>query len=190
MSAPAHVTSIEALHTFRAALIRFAVDAIGIVETLRQEILRTLEWIEMDRPAYWKDQVRRGFDGIAQARSQLEIAQRRAFDGQGPACIEEKVALRNAKQRLQFSQDQIKVVHNWAIKLQSESDDYRSLVGHLESYLKGDLPRAIARLERMIEALDRYAEKMSNPSTAIEPAEDTSKAETVESKNMPETQPN
>lgn len=167
MSLPANVTSIEALHTLRVALIRFAEEATGVVDGWRQEVLRTLEWVDIDRPGYWKEQVRRSFDSVAQARSQLEIARRRAFDGQGPSCIEEKVALQNAQRRLQFSQDQIHVVRNWAIKLQQESDDYRSLIGHLESFIKSDLPRAIARLERMLEALDRYSETTSSSAPNI-----------------------
>lgn len=158
MTTPAHVTSIEAVHNFRAAFIRFAEEATAAVDTWRQEVLRTQEWIETDRPGYWRQQVRLGFDGIAQARSRLEVAQQRVFDGQGPSCIEEKQDLRAAQQRLQFAQEQVRVVRQWAMKLQRESDDFRGRIGHLESALKRDIPRAIAKLQRMAEALDRYAE--------------------------------
>lgn len=160
MTTPAHVTSIEALHAFRGSLIRFADEATSAVDSLRQEVLRTMEWIEHDRPGYWKQQLKKGFDGVAQARTQLEIAQMRGFEGQGSSCIEEKKRLSTAKQRLQFAEDQIQVVRQWAIKLQRESDDFRSRTGHLEGILKRELPMAIAKLQRMAESLDRYAERL------------------------------
>ncbi len=160
MTGPANVTSIEALHQFRGALIRFAEDVTAIVDNLRQEVSRTLEWIQTDRPVYWREQVRLGFDGVARARSRLEIAEQRMMDGQGPACIEEKSALRKAKAQLQFAQEQVHVVRRWAVKLQSESDDYRSRLGHLDGFLKRDLPRMIAKIQKMGEALDRYAESL------------------------------
>jgi len=180
MTTPAHVTSIEALHAFRGALIRFADEATSAVDSLRQEVLRTMEWIEHDRPGYWKQQVKRNFDGVAQARTQLEIAQMRTFEGQGPACIEERKRLANAKARLQFAQDQIQVVRHWTIKLQRESDDFRGRNGHLEGILKRELPLAIGKLQRMVESLDRYAERLPRQDaadgSATEPDKDTKPA--------------
>lgn len=166
MATPAHVTSIEALHAFRGAMIRFGEEATAAVDSLRQETLRTIEWIEDDRPAYWKLQLKKSFDGVAQARTQLEIAQMRAFEGQGSSCIEEKKQLTSAKRRLQFAEEQIHVVRQWAIKLQHESDDFRGRTSHLEALLKRELPLAIAKLQRMAESLDRYAERLPRPSTS------------------------
>jgi hypothetical protein len=68
----ANVRSVEVIAHFRAAMIGFehaATDAIGQVQ---MEIHRVLEWIEHDRVAYWQDQVRRGWDRIAEARANLE----------------------------------------------------------------------------------------------------------------------
>ncbi len=174
MTTPAHVTSIEALHEFRGALIRFAEDAAAAVDSLRQEVLRTIEWIEHDRPAYWKRQVQQSFDTVAQARTRLEIAQMRAMEGHGSSCIEEKKALTNARNRLQFAQEQIHVVRQWAIKLQHESDDYRSRTGHMEGLLKRELPMAIARLQRMTESLDRYAERLPRADNSNNASKDKS----------------
>ncbi len=182
MSTPANVTSIEALHHFRAALIRFTEDVTSVVDNLRQEVLRTLEWIEHDRPAFWKEQVRRGFDGVARARSRLELAEKRTMEGQGPACIEEKVALRKAKDQLQFAQDQIHVVRQWVIKLHSESDDYRSRLSHLDGFLKRELPQMIAKIQRMTAALDSYAETLPQQETAEESTTETGKDTAKESK--------
>jgi hypothetical protein len=166
MTTPAHVTSIEALHAFRGALIRFVDEATSAIDSLRQEVLRTMEWIEHDRPGYWKQQVKRSYDGVAQARTQLEIAQMRMFEGQGPSCIEEKKRLATAKARLQFAEDQIQVVRHWAIKLQRESDDFRGRTGQLEGMLKRELPMAIGKLQRMVESLDRYAERLPRQESA------------------------
>jgi hypothetical protein len=181
MTTPAHVTSIEALHAFRGALIRFADEATSAVDSLRQEVLRTMEWIEHDRPGYWKQQVKRNFDVVAQARTQLEIAQLRTYEGQGPACIEERKRLSHAKDRLQFAQDQIQVVRHWTIKLQRESDDFRGRTGHLEGILKRDFPMAIGKLQRMVESLDRYADRLPRQETAEVSATQSDKGTTPDS---------
>ena len=143
--------------------MRFEEDASIAMAALRQEIIRALDWLENDRPIYWKEQVRRGFDAVAQARTNLEACRRRTVADHRPACSEEQLALRNAQQRLQTAQEKVDLVRRWAITVRQEADEFRGRTGQFEHCLEGDLPRMQALLGRMIEAIAAYAD-VSAPS--------------------------
>ena len=54
MSDSAQVKSIESLHFFRAAVVRFQETARQSVTSLEVELLKILGWLERDRPGFWK----------------------------------------------------------------------------------------------------------------------------------------
>jgi hypothetical protein len=152
----ANVASIDAIRTFRAALIRFAEEVAETLVLLDLEINRGKDHIEHDRMAYWPQQVRNAWDEIATAR--VALHQRRAVSvaGHRPACDEEKKDLANAQQRLQLAQDKVEVVRNWCRKLNQEIEEYQGRVGHFQRLTEFELPRAVAALDQMLGALDAY----------------------------------
>jgi len=154
----AHVLSIPAIRDFKVALLKFHQEASAALEIVQTETQRANAWIEYDRPSYWKDQVRRGFDGVAAARSALATCEMRKVAGHRPSCIEEKQALARAKRRLQHCQDQVRRTQQWATKIHQECDDFRARMSGLRRLLDADIPRMLARLEKMLTALEDYAE--------------------------------
>ena len=129
---PARVSSIDALAQFKAALALFADEVDRALSEVQQELHRLRYWLESEQPQYWRIQLQRGFDRVAQARMQLSTCKMRTVAGRTPACIEEQIALRSAKQRLQFTQDQAEVVRRWSIKVQHEAEEYRGRNAALE----------------------------------------------------------
>ncbi len=154
----ANIRNIEALVDFRAALIVFIEDASLALQTMMMELHKSYEWIEHERPHYWNAQVRRGFDLVSQTRSALESCRMRTVAGRRPSCMEEKQAYARAKQRLQHCQDQIKFVKQWANKVRHEADEFRGRLAGLQTMLEGDLPKAVALLEKTITILESYSE--------------------------------
>ena len=82
----------------------------------------------------------------------------RTVAGQRSACIEEKQAFDRAKRRLQHCHDQLKFVKQWANKIRHDADEFRGRFGGLIAMLDGDLPKAVAALEKAILILESYAE--------------------------------
>src|SRR5690606_255007 len=146
----ANIRSIQALRDFRAALIVYLDDATLAVQAMAMELQKTFEWIEHDRPHYWNNQLKRGFDLVAQTRSNLDSCRMRTVAGHKPACIEEKYAFAHAQQRLQLCQDQLKLIKQIAHHLQHDADEFRGRLSKLQTFLDVDLPQAIAGLEQTI----------------------------------------
>jgi hypothetical protein len=158
----ANIRDIEALHNFRAKLMRFAEEVDGSLQTLHLETRRAIEWIEFDCPHYWTAQMRKSFDLVASTRTALTTCQMRTVAGRRSSCIEEKVAYDRAKRRLQHCQEQIEQIKRWAQKIRHDSEEFQGRLTALRRLLDQDIPQALAWLERSSAALERYAD-LSRP---------------------------
>lgn len=154
----AHIRDIQVIRDFRAALLEFIEEACSAVEAMLMDLQRSTSWIEQDCPRYWVNEVRKGFDRVAEARVSLNRCELRTVAGQRSSCIEEKQALAKAKHRLQHAQEQVELVKRWAIKVRHDSDEFRSRMTGLRRLLEIELPRATALLEQTAAILEAYAE--------------------------------
>ena len=175
MGRAAKVTSIDAVDAMTAAMVRFAEDAAAALSDLELELRRALEWIQHDRKMYWAQEVRNGWDRVAQARQELERHRvlHKVADHE-PGCREEKKALAEAKRRLHVAQEKVEAVRRWSHAVEKEVNEYRGSVHQLASWLQADFPRAVASLHRMTGALDSYVKLQSTAETLsaerLEPA--------------------
>lgn len=159
-------------------MIRFADDANSALASLRQDLDRTLEWIDHDRPHYWQQRTRLGHDKVDQARSALARCRLRTMAGRHPTCVDEQVALRKAIREVEMARHKLEVVRRWKIKLHQEADEYRGQIGVFEQRLYQDLPRMVAMLEGMLGALESY---VSTPAPGNNTPETSTEAEDVAS---------
>lgn len=175
----ARVTSVDAIVAFRAAVVSFLDRGPAALGSLRQETHRTMMWLEQEQPRYWQEQLRRGYDKIASARSNLDACRMKTIAGHRSACIEEQVALRKAKARVDYCLEQVDVTRRWALRAREEADEFLGKIAPLDRALQQDVPTMIAVLERMILAIEAYQDLMQdNESTApTESAESTAPSE-------------
>jgi hypothetical protein len=156
MSPRANVRSVEAVRQFRPALIRFEEDLSLALGAMRQEINRTLDWLDHDCAHHWQQQVRLSFDRVAESRTQLSRRQMITVAGRHPDCLEEKKALAAAKRQLEYAQDKVRMVREWSIKAHRAADEYSSRAGQAEQTIGQSLSRSMALMDRMIAALESY----------------------------------
>ena len=98
----ANVRSLDSVQRFQPKISQFEDDLGAALTSLRVEINRTLQWIDHDCPQYWQNQVRGGFDRVAEARTTLMRKQMITIAGHRSECIDEKKALAKAKQNLEI----------------------------------------------------------------------------------------
>ena len=163
MSDSAHVTSIDAIAGFAAALRTFDDDALRALVTIDEQALGALQWLERDAPVYWRQQIRMCFDNVARTRSALETCRARSVAGNRPACLEEMEAYRAAQRKLREAEAKIDVVRHWVQVVRHEIDEYRGRVMGLRRSLENEVPRTVALLERTVSTLDSYADQVRNP---------------------------
>jgi hypothetical protein len=152
----ANVTSVEALAVLRAALVRFTESAEAALVALALEARRPLEWIEDDRTRYWPQQARRAADAVNEARIALERREAR-ISGEDPRYgYDERKALEKAKRRLHLCEEKIAATRRWRVQMQKEVEELQVHIAKLRHYLENDLVKALATLEQMSAALEKY----------------------------------
>ena len=164
MNAPANVQSLESVREFRGQLLAFGEQATDCLESLHAQVHRMIDWLEHDRPAYWQQQVRRGYDQVAEARLSLQRCQMKTVGDHRPACIEEKQALSRAKGRLEYCRQKIEVVRRCQRVVEEEANQFRGRCGQMDSLVQREVPRMAGLLDRILASLEAYV--------AVAPPED------------------
>ncbi len=165
MSSQADVRSIEALRDFRAALAIYAEETLGALAGVGMEAKRAVQWVGQDRRNYWVDQVKRGRERVASARAEVSRRRMAATAGSSPAYGEQKEILRAAEARLREAEAKVILVRKWEPALAQAVLEYHAGTRRLGDLAGGDVPRAMATLGRMVDALEAYLRE--SPPAAI-----------------------
>jgi len=168
MARSAKVTSIDALQTFAGALRRFGHVASSALEELELELQRAVDWIQEDRKSYWKHELHRGWEQVAEARVNLQRAQtiRRMVDRE-PSCVDERRALEKARRRARIAEEKVERARHWSRMVERAVNEYRGSAGKLAGWLETDLPQGLALLGRMSEALESYVRLESSGESTV-----------------------
>jgi hypothetical protein len=156
MSGPAQVRSVDAIEAFRGALARFEERALAALETLRAELQRASDWLDHDRPSYWKEQSRLADQGVHQTNIELERCLLYPVADERPSCREERAVFERAKARREYCREKSERVKYWTRELHHEMFEYEGRVGQLRRMLETELPLARARLQQIVLRLDSY----------------------------------
>ena len=157
MSGQADVKSIDTLAFVKAALASYAHESGQALAEVEIEGRRAVEWITVDRAEFWKAEVRRSADLVNQAMKDLEHCRtfKKVGDNQ-PSCIEEKKALEKARARLAFAEQKQEAVRRWTPVVQQQFRETGVRMVHFREIIDVHIPKAMARMERMLKSLDAY----------------------------------
>src|SRR5690349_21961147 len=104
----AHVDSVDALKSFRVALIKFAEEANAALASAEAEMQRTIGWLERDQLSFWQMQIRKRQEILSRAQEALRM--KKLFpdaSGRVPTPIEEEKAVRRAKAALEEAEQKL-----------------------------------------------------------------------------------
>jgi hypothetical protein len=179
MPEQAKVEDLEVFRVFRAALVKFAQAAEQALAGADGHISKTRAWLEGEQRRYWEAQARKRAEAVTQARD--AVRQKKLFaDGSGRKrdASEEEKALKRAEAALAEAVHKIEAVRKALPKLDRENDLYRGGVARLNGALAGDVPKALALLDRLAGRLEAYlqVEGRSEASPAVTGASDAEPA--------------
>lgn len=157
MNRTAHVSSIDAIRQLRIELLKFVEKSREAHELLKLEARRGIDWVEHDRRRYWPEQTRKASEALIAARNELERCELRYGSEDSPSCYEQRQAVERAKRRLRLCEEKTRAVKRWIIKVHQEIQAFDTQLNRLTEVLDSDLPQAVARLDSMLAALDRYS---------------------------------
>lgn len=151
MSDAAKVKSVDALREFREALLTFIDDCRNALTAVEMENRRNNEFVAHTQKFYWANEVKRRREKMNEIRGELH---RKKLSGGNET--EAKEAVRVANARLRESEEKVEIVKKAAPILQHAIDEYLGLARPLGDMLTGDLEKALAKLENMANALEKY----------------------------------
>jgi len=155
MADRARLHSAKALNDCRAALQEFVIVARTAISSVDSDIHRVTHWLKLDRPAYWKHEIRRREDAVTACK--LEIQRKKLIAAPEPASVVfEERQLRKATARVESARERLAAVHRWGPIWEREAGNQKSACRRLNDALAADIPVAIADLERMITAIEGY----------------------------------
>lgn len=158
MAGYAKVDSVQKLKDFKVDLSKFAQIATMALEGVDTEIQHVLLWLRQDQNAYWKGQLRRWSDNLAQAK--LVLKNKQLFDkttSEGNySYIDEKKIIAKAEKRLAEAQDKLNKIQRWTRELEKESLGYKGVAHRLANAVQLEIPNARAQIDRMTDALEAY----------------------------------
>ncbi len=153
----ARVDSVDALKHFRVALWKFAEAANVALGDAEGEVQRTLMWLQTELPTFWEGQIRKRHDLVNRCKE--AVRQKKLFKdstGRTQSAVDEEKQLLKAQRRLEEAEQRLGNTKRHAMKLQRELHMYKGGVMRLSTNVTGDLPTAVALLDRMVESLEAY----------------------------------
>jgi len=154
----ANVKSIDAITRFKATIAAARDDLARALAEADSDIDRAQLWIEREAPAYWKRQLTLRAEEVTVCKSALYRKQVTvsAKDSK-PSVVDEKKALQRAQARLAEAEAKAKACKRWATTFQREVILFKGTMSAMQTVVERDLPMAVALMNRMAEALARYA---------------------------------
>jgi hypothetical protein len=160
MPQKAHVTSLDALESFRSNLIIFLSQARPAVDEVSADVLRTRMWLENEQRMHWENQVRRRIKELEQAQQALFSARLGALH---TGSSMEQLQVHRAKAGLVDAESKLRIVKKWDREFEGRVQPLVKQMEKLQTVLSNDMVQAVAYLTQAINTLAAYAETGSAP---------------------------
>lgn len=162
----AHVTSVEALESFRVNLILYVSKARPTLEEVGAGVLRTRLWLQNEQRIHWEGQVRCRTKELEQAQQALS---RVRLSTLSQTSIVEQKAVQKKKRALEEAEAKLKLLKQWNREFDSRVEPLVKQLETLHSVLANDMMKATARLAQAIKTLAAYANP-TPPSASTTPS--------------------
>ena len=156
MSQQARVTSVDALDAFRASLVIFVTKAREAVDTARDRVRRTRNWLQHEQRLHWEGEIRRRQRQLDQSVQDFYSARLTKLTG---AIAIREAEVRKAKAAVEEAHTKLRCVKKWNQNFDATADPLVKKLDGFRDYLDHEMPDAITFLYRAREILDAYTER-------------------------------
>lgn len=155
MPQPAHVSSFDAIESFRSSLIVYLSQARPALEEVSANVLRTRLWLENDQCAYWENQLR------CRAK-ELDEAQQALFSARLGTLRHEtaldQMAVHRAKRAVDEAEAKLRIIKRWRREFDGRVQPLVKQMEKLQTVFSNDMVKAVAYLTQTLSLLAAYAE--------------------------------
>lgn len=155
MANQAHITSLEALESFRTSLIVYLSRTRLRVDEVSNELRRTKTWLQNDQRLFWEGEIRRRRRARDQAEQELLAARLSSFND---SMTLQMLAARRARKALEEAEEKLQNVKRWTRNYESCTEPLAKKLASLRNVLDDELPKAVTYLAQTQRTLEAYAE--------------------------------
>jgi hypothetical protein len=179
MAEKANITSLDAIKSFREALIIYLSKARPTVEEVSADIKRTRNWIESEQRMLWEGQRKRIAKEVEEAQAALFSSK---MSNLREPSVAEQMAVVHAKRALVHAEGKLKQIKYWDREFPNQAEPLEKQVDKLHSVFATDMAQAVAYLTQVIITLEEYAAiappsgAMAEPGANAEPTSENAEA--------------
>ena len=159
MASRADVKDIAALEWFAASLAKQRDELSVVLEAVQTELDRLTSHLQKHSPDYWRQELRRAGERLAEARESLSRCEQVSRDEDRRPCDIERKAVQLAKRRLDDCEQHLRDVRALAALWQREYNQVASQLRLLSDYSESGLSNACRGVEQAADTLRKYAEE-------------------------------
>lgn len=166
MAKGARVQSVQQLSDFRAFLVKFAEGVRHGTSIADSEVQSTTRWLKDEHPQRLLGERRKAERALQNAVDDLRRKRLQpTATGDPPSVVTEQKNLAKAKAKMQWLEEKISATQRWARQFDKEATQFQAALQPAQSLPEAMIPRALARLEGHVVALEKYLEAQ-NPVAA------------------------
>ncbi len=155
MADQARISNLDAIESFRTALIIFISKTRQSLETAQDAVKKTRSWLQLEQPAYWSAQIKLRQKKLDQAQQELMSARLSEFVDT-PSM--QQMAVRKARAALEEAQAKLQRTKTWARDYDRTVDPLARKLDSFRDFIENDLALANAYLVEIQKILDAYNE--------------------------------
>lgn len=155
MADQARISNLDAIESFRSALIVFISKTRQSLEMTLDAVKKTRGWLQTEQPAFWSAQIRQRQKKLDQANAELMSARMSEFV---EAPTVQQMAVRKAKAALEEAQAKLERTKAWARDYDRAVDPLARKLDALRDFVDNDLALATSYLVEIQKILSAYAE--------------------------------
>ena len=155
MADQARISNLDAIESFRSALIVFISKTRQSLETAQDAVKKTRGWLQLEQPAYWSSQIRLRQKKLDQAQQELMSARLSEFVDTPST---QQMAVRKARAALEEAQAKLERTKAWARDYDRTVDPLARKLDSFRDFIENDLALANAHLVEIQKILDAYNE--------------------------------
>ncbi len=152
----ANIRSPEVIRRFRHRFVEFSEHGHRIVDTVKGDVSSVSSWLRGEQLRHWKSQQRRWHDRMKEAWRDYVNARYGDRRMGKTSCVEERLAYERARRKKEEAEKKIIIVRRWADALEREASRLMPPCLRFEGLLVSSTPKALARLDHMLDNLEEY----------------------------------
>ena len=152
----ANIASPEVIQRFRAQFIVFDAESRRELGGIQNAVRSVQNWVQVEQASHWKSELRKRHEVAEATKRAYTMVRNTGGKMKKDDIEEERKAMVKAKRRLEEAEEKLETIKKWTLILEREAVWNVKPCVALASRLLSLTPKAIHRLDQMLDNLDIY----------------------------------